>query len=167
MSLLNQLQFPSPIGQRATAMRIDGWESPPAASFAAGPQVVLTPIHSATVFALQAGFYIAEPKTTFFVADDWIKFKQLSEDWREERGATSSITDMALCDSYQKIIGMGEKAIPLILRELEDNIDEPDQWFWALQVLTWADPVTDDERGDFSLMARSWLRWAANNGYAW
>jgi hypothetical protein len=37
-------------------------------------------------------------------------------------------------------------ALPLILRKMEDEDDEPDMWFVALQSLTNADPVTDEIR---------------------
>jgi len=64
-----------------------------------------------------------------------------------------------------RIIGMGEKAIPLILRQMENEGDEPDQWFWALQILTEADPVPQEQRGDYAVMARTWLNWAFQNWY--
>jgi len=43
---------------------------------------------------------------------------------------------MAMCDAYQKIIGLGPDAVPLIIAQMQSEADEPDQWFWALQVLT-------------------------------
>lgn len=98
------------------------------------------------------------PTYPFF--PDWFRFQELISQWRRERGATSSITKMAMCPSYQRIIAMGERAIPLILRQMQDEGDEPDMWFWALRVLTDADPVPDHARGDISAMARAWLRWA-------
>ena len=68
-----------------------------------------------------------------------------------------------LCDenrhapSYQQIIGMGDMALPLILRELAR---EPDHWFWALHAITGADPVEPDARGDVRKMAKAWIEWA-------
>src|SRR5256885_2370513 len=49
------------------------------------------------------------------------EFKNLVSLWHRERGATSSITQMAMCYSYQRIIGMGEKVVPLILRQMQDE----------------------------------------------
>lgn len=93
------------------------------------------------------------PETTFF--------KLLVEQWLVERGATSSITEMA-CRSYLRIIGMGRSAIPLILRQMNQEGDEPDMWFVALQMLiTGEDPVTDEIRWDF--FSRQW-RIAGWNG---
>jgi hypothetical protein len=101
------------------------------------------------------------------VAPDEAVFASLVQRWYAERGATSSITEMAMCHSYQRIIGMGEKAIPLILRQLEAEGEDPDHWFWALQALTGTNPVPPDARGDMREMARAWLDWAYLKGYAW
>ena len=50
---------------------------------------------------------------------------------------------------------------------MQEEGDEPDMWFVALQILTGGDPVTDEIRGDFKAMADRWLEWAASAGYAW
>jgi hypothetical protein len=97
----------------------------------------------------------------------WLRFKALVAQWRIERGATSSITAMAICDSYQKIIGMGREVVPLIIAQMRSELPEPDQWFWALQVITGVDPVAEEDRGDFVKMSQSWINWAENEGYAW
>jgi hypothetical protein len=99
--------------------------------------------------------------------EEWLKFKNLVSQWRRERGARSSITEVATCPAYQSIIGMGEVAVRFILAELELEGDDPDQWFWALRALTAADPVRDEDRGNYRRMARSWLQWAKENAYAW
>ena len=101
------------------------------------------------------------------VVDDYFVFKQLVERWRLVRGATSSTTEMVLCPAYQSIIGMGPKAIRFILAELVSEGDDPDHWFWALQVLTGANPVSEDDEGNLRRMSRTWLEWAASEGYAW
>lgn len=93
-------------------------------------------------------------------------FHSLAEQWRKERGATSSITKMAMCPSYQKIIAIGPRAIPLILRQMESEGDQPDMWFWALRALTDADPVPEANRGDVVRMAHAWLGWGRQR-YAW
>lgn len=99
--------------------------------------------------------------------EDWLKFQGLVTKWHEERGATSSITEMALCPSYQTIIGMGPAVIPFILAQLESEGDEPDHWFWALRALTGENPVGDEDRGNSLRMAQSWLQWAKSKDYAW
>lgn len=97
---------------------------------------------------------------------DWFEFRRLISQWHNERGATSSISKMAMCPSYQRLIANGQRFLPLILRQMESEGDEPDQWFWALHAITGADPITEDMRGDIVQMSRAWLNWARNN-YAW
>jgi hypothetical protein len=94
------------------------------------------------------------------------KFQALVKEWRRERGAMSSITEMAMLPPYQRIIGMGEAAIPLIIAQLKSESDEPDQWFWALMAITQANPVNREDQGNFLNMAQSWLKWAEDAGYA-
>lgn len=98
-------------------------------------------------------------------AVDWLIFRRLHEEWRAERGATSSITNAAMCGAYQRIIAMGQRAVPLILRQLQSEGDEPDQWFWALSVITGANPIADADRGNFPRMAHAWLQWGRDRGF--
>lgn len=108
-----------------------------------------------------------EPETTIQTeADDWLRFQWLTEQWRVERGAMSSITAAAMCPAYQAIIGMGQGAVPFILEMLRAEGKEPDQWFWALKAITGDDPVSESDRGDFVAMANSWLQWGREQGYA-
>ncbi len=62
-------------------------------------------------------------------------FAHLAEQWRKERGATSMAKRMAEHPAYRKIVALGEKAVPLILAELER---QPDHWFVALHEITGA-----------------------------
>lgn len=95
------------------------------------------------------------------------KFNQLIFQWHKECGATSSITKVISCPAYLRIIAMGPDVIPLILRQLESEGDEPDFWFWALQLLTGANPVPQDAQGDMKRIAEIWLDWARRYEYAW
>lgn len=76
----------------------------------------------------------------------------------------SSIREIVLHPSYQQIVGMGPQALPLILRELEDN---PGHWFWALRAITGEDPVLPDHQGIVAEMAQDWLDWAMTKGVNW
>lgn len=91
-------------------------------------------------------------------------FNRLTSQWRQERGATSLVSQMAMQPSYQRIIGMGPAAIPFILRELEN---QPDHWFWALKSITGENPVRPSQRGKMKEMADAWLDWARKRGYQW
>jgi hypothetical protein len=67
-----------------------------------------------------------------------------------------------LHSAYQKIIGLGAAAVPLLLAELRR---EPDDWFWALHAVTGADPVPEANRGNLPAMTEAWLQWGREKGY--
>jgi hypothetical protein len=92
------------------------------------------------------------------------RFHALAAEWKAGRGYSSSIGKMCSHPAYQQVIGMGEKAIPLILRELERA---PDHWFWALKAITGVNPVPRDERADIKAMAKHWIEWGREKGYRW
>jgi hypothetical protein len=91
-------------------------------------------------------------------------FHKLKKQWHKERGATSSTTKIVACLSYYKIIGMGQRALPFILRDIRRNPDNPDHWFWALEMITRANPVPANMYGKHAEMARAWLSWADEQG---
>jgi hypothetical protein len=90
------------------------------------------------------------------------EFLSLAQRWKEERGPSSSTTELAMCPSYQRIIGLGPAAVPFLLRELERA---PDHWFWALKAITGADPVPSSSRGKVREMACLWVEWGREQGY--
>jgi hypothetical protein len=91
-------------------------------------------------------------------------FRELAQQWRQERGPVSSTTQLAMYPSYQRIIGLGAAVVPLLLRELER---QPDHWFWALKAITGADPVPAASRGKLREVAEAWLAWGREQGYSW
>jgi hypothetical protein len=95
-------------------------------------------------------------------AENWLKFQALATQWRNERGSRSSISETVMMPAYQKIIGMGRTAVPLIIAQLRSEGDEPDQWFWALRAITDENPVQPADQGNFQKMAQAWLEWAEN-----
>jgi hypothetical protein len=92
------------------------------------------------------------------------KFARLKKEWKTQRGPESSTTRLVMHPAYQKIIGMGPAVVPLLLRELENNLDN---WFWALRAITEADPVPPEVRGDGAAMAQAWLKWGKEQGLRW
>jgi hypothetical protein len=99
-----------------------------------------------------------------FIPDEYL-FQSYVTLWRDERGYSSSSTQIAACPSYQRIIGMGRRALPLIFRQLKSEGDKPENWFWALRAITGKDPVPNDLRGNRREIAKIWLRWGEQNGY--
>ena len=122
---------------------------------------------SAVYFFCLVAFALDVPETVVQTeADDWVRFQSLAEQWRAERGATSSITAAAMCPAYQSIIGMGTVALPFIFDALQAEGNDPDQWFWALKSIGGVEPVPEEDRGDFRAMAATWLKWGRDQGYA-
>ena len=92
-----------------------------------------------------------------------IEFERLSAEWKRETAHLSSVKEIAQHRSYQAIIGMGEQAIPFILRDLEATHV---QWFWALRSITGESPVQPEDRGDVQAMAATWLDWGKDRHYS-
>jgi hypothetical protein len=67
---------------------------------------------------------------------------------------------MVMLPSYQKIIGMGWAAVPLMLEDLKN---EPRHWFWALRAITDVNPVPPQDAGNVRKMADAWVKWGRQN----
>jgi len=65
--------------------------------------------------------------------------------------------------AYQRIIGMGRSALPLIFDELSQR---PGPWSWALRAITGEDPVPLEQAGSAKAAREAWLGWARRFGYA-
>ena len=91
------------------------------------------------------------------------KFRRLVDTWNSETTYLSDPTKMAMHPAYQQIIGLGPRAIPLILAELRKS---PDHWFWALNAIVGCTPHHDDKHaGDIQEIANDWLDWGKRVGY--
>lgn len=90
------------------------------------------------------------------------RFRNLVEIWQADRPPNLRIAEKVTHPAYQAIIGLGPAAIPLILREVEHNLDH---WFWALRAITGADPVPIESRGKLREMAQAWLAWGRTYGF--
>lgn len=84
------------------------------------------------------------------------QFDQLAAEWRKDTSFLSSVRNICIHPSYQRIIGLGPAVLPLIIRELKR---ESEHWFWALKAITGADPVAPADRGNIAAMREAWLKW--------
>lgn len=84
------------------------------------------------------------------------QFEALAADWKERSKYLSNVRQMAMLEPYQRIIGLGRPAVPLILEDLRR---EPNFWFWALEAITGEDPVPPDTNGVVDRMVDAWLEW--------
>jgi len=82
-------------------------------------------------------------------------FKDLTQTWRSETLISSSLTEIVLNRSYQRIIGLGPRVVPLILRELRGSLEH---WFWALMCITGYSPPNVPS-GDLEALRQAWLDW--------
>lgn len=89
-------------------------------------------------------------------------FHELALDWKADTQYASSLTEMALHPSYQRIIGLGYAAVPFILNELRSS---PDHWFWALQSITGENPAPPALNGRMNEMTQLWIEWGKRKGY--
>ena len=88
------------------------------------------------------------------------RFGQLKRHWHAATSFESNIQHIIMDLSYQQIIGLGPRVIPLIL---EDLAEEGCHWFWALTVLTGSDKA----RGETTIEGgrQAWLRWGREHGF--
>jgi len=89
-------------------------------------------------------------------------FDRLLEEWGEETTHLSDVSKKYMNPSYQQIIGMGKKAVPFLLQELEKS---PTHLFWALEAITGQNPVKEEHAGIMQEMANDWFEWARKKGY--
>ncbi len=89
------------------------------------------------------------------------QFRALASEWRAATAFLSSTTAMVAHPNYQAIIALGAPAVPLLLRELEN---EPAHWFEALKAITGEDPVSPGDWGKIPAMTAAWLAWGRNRG---
>jgi hypothetical protein len=87
-------------------------------------------------------------------------FESLAAEWRKDTKYMSSLSKMSMHHAYQRIIGLGMAAVPLILQDLEET---GDHWLWALHAITGKDPAAADDNMDAAISA--WLEWGRHEGH--
>lgn len=97
-------------------------------------------------------------------AEDRQRFQRLADQWRQETFFSSSITTNLFHPSYLKIMAMGEKALSLILQELEQR---GGQWIMALRYIVDEDthPDKPNDIGKPKELREAWLEWGRQNDY--
>lgn len=88
------------------------------------------------------------------------EFNELASVWYRETGKLSSAEQIVLHPAYQKIIGMGEDALPFIFKELQKTRGH---WIWALAMITRHDQGKPGMK--FREAVDAWLDWGKSNNY--
>lgn len=114
---------------------------------------------------LAEGLREALAEQTRLKEDLEIRFRELAEQWYMDTMPLSSYIEKILHPAYQKILVLGKGVVPFIMDEIRDM---PNDWFWALRMLTDVDdPVTSEEAGNMQAMANAWLHWWDKEGPNW
>lgn len=90
------------------------------------------------------------------------EFLSLMVEWQGATRIMSSMTDKVTHKAYQRIIGLGKPALPLIMRQLSKELDH---WFWALRAISGENPVPRNHVGKLDKMAGDWLRLGRARGW--
>ena len=122
----------------------------------------LPAVETATATASQSASIKGDLKSYTVVNGVWPEFRNLAQQWRNERGTSSSVTWITSRPSYLRIIALGEQCVPYILKELQKR---PDHWFTALRAITQDNPVAEQHRGNMRAMAADWINWGISKGY--
>jgi hypothetical protein len=88
------------------------------------------------------------------------KFLQLKEKWEVETLFVSSATDIINNGSYLAIISLGQEALSFIIK---DFAKKDNHWFYALEVMTGKNPISEEHIGNIKLMKDDWINWAKEN----
>jgi hypothetical protein len=147
-------------GARATQYRWDDSRETLPWSVWSGeePPVVLRPVQRVKGRSRQRAN--VGPLTDQDVADLCEEFRHLADLWERETEFLSVSAKAAMHWAYQRIIGMGPRAIPLILDRMQSDSGH---WFWALNAITGEDPAAGERT--LNGATERWLEWGRNRGY--
>ena len=92
------------------------------------------------------------------------RFQGLATQWNATTRYRSNIHALRNHPVYLQLVALGEPVIPLILAELERESSV--SWFTVLAAITGENPVPSAVAGRVDAMARAWLDWGRQRGYA-
>lgn len=87
-------------------------------------------------------------------------FAELADQWEQETFLIASPREAAMHPAYQRIIGLGLQAVPLLLHRLRETRRG---WFWALAAITHENPA--DGLDSVGRAIDAWMDWGTTNGY--
>jgi hypothetical protein len=89
------------------------------------------------------------------------EFENLVKVWKKATQHYSFLRQKIVHPAYLRIVGMGEKAIPLILEELKKHPSA--SWFPALEAISGNDAAPAAKSIDEAI--QSWLNWGKQQSY--
>lgn len=90
-----------------------------------------------------------------------IKFEALAHQWLQETKYLSDPVRKILHPSHLKLIAMGERILPLVLREVEKMSGH---WFVILNAISPENPVKPEDETNIERLANAWLEWGRRKG---
>lgn len=125
---------------------------------------------SSTAFAEEQEIIEAQKRRIFFSFRSvcsfrlpaHLEFEQLKRTWKNATRFHSSVSYMTSHPAYQRIIGMGWTAVPLMLQDLSH---QSEFWFDALLAITDEQPVPRAHAGNVRAMTEDWLKWGRANDW--
>ncbi len=94
---------------------------------------------------------------------DQTRFAELIRSWSDDTEYLCSTNRIADHPACREIVAMGEVAVPLLLRELDDHPSI--LGLVAIKAITGTNPFPPETRGDIARMAEAWLTWGLEHGY--
>lgn len=88
------------------------------------------------------------------------EFEALVTEWQHDTMLTSSSHEICMHPAYQRVIGIGEQALPFIMEELSQGNDH---WHWALCAITGENPATHTD--SLREASKVWLEWGKERGF--
>ena len=91
------------------------------------------------------------------------RFQELTAKWKGDLNISFSSNPLAVLknEAYKEIIAMGSAALPLILRDYQEN---GGAWAVALGHICGHSPVKPESRGKSDLVRNDWLEWGRKEG---
>jgi len=97
------------------------------------------------------------------LTEDEIEFYGHLKQWSKETVFLSSSNRKIQNPSYQAIVKMGEKAVPIILKHMSKFKGHGGHLSTALCLITGANPVTEEIAGRMARISEAWIRWGQKN----
>ncbi|GAA0759423.1 hypothetical protein LRH25_01495 [Ideonella azotifigens] len=90
-----------------------------------------------------------------------VEFQKLAASLFERQQYSSLLADLHHSEEYLKVISLGPKVVPHMLRDLQMN---GNPWYLALRVLTGERVGQDLPEGNLRELAAAWIQWGTKQG---
>ena len=89
------------------------------------------------------------------------QFRRLRNEWLRDTALVSDPIEKFMHPAHIKILGMGDKILTLVLKEVEKMSGH---WFMILEAISQESPVTPEDTASLERTARAWVEWGKREG---